>query len=325
MRAFSFALLVVTVAGCRGGESDQPPVHLIRNMFTQEKGKPYRQDTTGMWADGRVMRTPVDGTVAVGELREDQLYYEGVAMPTDADGGTISVLPDGGVPALEPSKLFPAQLKVDGKVPDSMRERGQNRYNIYCAPCHGVDGDGKGTVAVRPDGTTSRGLLVPPPAMNSERVKTLVAGKIYAAIANGVNNDNMPSYAAQIPVADRWAIVSYVRKLSGVGDEGGEAPKAADLSKGPSAELGAQLYKGRICVTCHTLDGSKLVGPSFKGLYGKTESTSAGDVKVDEAYIKESIREPMAKVVTGFPPAMPKQEYQDVEIESLILFIKEQK
>lgn len=322
MRAFSFALLVVTVAGCRGGESDQPPVHLIRNMFTQEKGKAYRQDTTGIWADGRMMRTPVDGTVAVGELREDPHYYEGVALPTDADGGVV-MLADGGMPAMEAAQYFPAQVKVDGKIPDALRARGHNRYNIYCAPCHGVEGDGKGTVAFRPDGTTSRGLMVPPPAINSDRVKDLVAGKIYQAIANGVNNDNMPSYAAQIPVADRWAIVSYVRQLGNAVDE--HPPGKAVVVLTASAEAGAQLYKSKICVTCHTLDGSKLVGPSFKGLYGKTESTSAGDVKVDDAYITESIREPMAKVVTGFPPAMPKQEYTELEVQSLILFIKEQK
>jgi mono/diheme cytochrome c family protein len=323
MRALCFTVVVVTVAGCRGGDSDQPPVHLIRNMFTQEKGKAYRQDTTGMFADGRMMRTPVDGTVAVGELREDQHYYEGLAMPTEADGGTISVLADGGTPALEPATFFPTQVKENGKIPDALRMRGQNRYNIYCAPCHGVDGDGKGTVAFRPDGTTSRGLMVPPPAINSDRVKDLTVGKIYAAIANGVNNDNMPSYAAQIPVADRWAIVSYVRQLGGAVDE--HPPGKAVVVTVASAEAGAALYKSKICVTCHTLDGSKLVGPSFKGLYGKTESTSAGDVKVDEAYITESIREPMAKIVTGFPPAMPKQEYTELEVQSLIMFIKEQK
>jgi len=263
MRAFCFALLVVTVAGCRGGESDQPPVHLIRNMFTQEKGKAYRQDTTGLWADGRMMRTPVDGTVAVGELREDTHFYDGVALPTDADGGVV-MLADGGMPALEPAQFFPAQVKVDGKIPDALRVRGHNRYNIYCAPCHGVEGDGKGTVAFRPDGTTSRGLMVPPPAINSDRVKDLVVGKIYQAITLGVNQDNMPSYAAQIPVADRWAIVSYVRQLGNAVDE--HPPGKAVVVLTASAEAGAQLYKSKICVTCHTLDGSKLVGPSFKEL-----------------------------------------------------------
>jgi mono/diheme cytochrome c family protein len=297
-------------------------VHLIRNMFTQEKGRAYRQDTTGIWADGRVMRTPVDGTVAVGELREDEHYYEGNALPTEADGG-LALLADGGMPAMAPAQYFPNQVKADGKIPDSLRERGHNRYDIYCAPCHGVTGDGKGTVAFRPDGTTSRGLMVPPPAMSSDRVKDLVAGKIYQAIALGVNNDNMPSYAAQIPVADRWAIAAYVRQLGGAVDE--HPPGKAVVVTVATAEAGAQLYKSKICATCHTLDGSKLVGPSFKGLYGKTESTSAGDVTVDDAYVKESIREPMAKIVTGFPPAMPKQEYTDLEVESLLLFIKEQK
>ncbi len=318
-RGFWMGLALVVGAGtvgCRGGESEQPPVHLIRNMFTQEKGKAYRRDTSGLFADGRMMRTPVEGTVARGELEDDALYYEGLALPTEADGG-VAMLADGGMPDLAPSMKFPDQVKVDGKIPDELRLRGQARYAIYCAPCHGIDGDGKGTVA-------TRGLLVPPPALNSDRVVKLPAGKIYQAIKNGVNNDNMPSYAAQIPVEDRWAIAAYVRKAGGAADEGGEAVKAVVVTTA-SAEAGAALYKSKICVTCHSLDGTKIVGPSFKGLYGKTESTNAGDVKVDEAYLKESILNPMAKIVTGFPPAMPQQQYTDVEVESLILFIKEQK
>jgi mono/diheme cytochrome c family protein len=304
MRILLFIAVVGLVAGCRGGESEKPPVHLIQNMMTQEKGRPYRADKSGIFADGRMMRTPVEGTVAVGQLDEDDLYYEG----RSTDGGF--------------SQFFPPETKGDPKddhVTDAVRARGENRYNIYCTPCHGREGDGKGPVALR-------GLEIPPANFHDPLKTKMFAGQIYSAIRNGVNNGNMPSYAAQIPVADRWAIVSYVRKLQGVGDEGGEA--AMVLGPDPkvaSAAYGKLVYQGKICITCHTLDGNKLVGPTWKGLYGKKEQTSAGEVTVDDAYLKESITQPMAKIVTGYPPAMPPQQLTDIQVDSLILFIKEQK
>jgi cytochrome c oxidase subunit 2 len=95
-------------------------------------------------------------------------------------------------------------------------------------------------------------------------------------------------------------------------------------------ELGAQLYKEKACLTCHSLDGSKLIGPSFKGLYGKenNEMEDGTVVVSDENYIRESILNPNAKIVKGYPRnAMPAFEGQlsDDEIAGLIAFIKEQK
>ena len=60
-----FLVGALGLVGCRGGESEKPPVHLIKNMDTQEKGKAYRKDSTGLFADGRMMRAPVEGTVAI--------------------------------------------------------------------------------------------------------------------------------------------------------------------------------------------------------------------------------------------------------------------
>src|SRR5438067_488300 len=175
MKIQTFTILALTaLAGCRGGESDQPPVHLIQNMMTQEKGRPYRADHSGIFADGRMMRTPVEGTVAIGQLYEDDLLNEGLS-------------PDGGV-----AECFPLEFLIDDKtktVTDAVRARGELRYNIYCTPCHGGLGDGKGPVA-------SRGLEVPPANFHDQLKKDLLAGKIYSAIRNGVNNGNMPSYAA---------------------------------------------------------------------------------------------------------------------------------
>ena len=96
----------------------------------------------------------------------------------------------------------------------------------------------------------------------------------------------------------------------------------------PPAERGKQLFVQWGCQTCHSTDGSKLAGPSFKGLFGKDEELADGSkVKVDENYIRESILNPNAKVVKGFPPVMPvfQGQLKDPQIDALIAFIKEQK
>ncbi|MFN0062167.1 MAG: c-type cytochrome [Myxococcaceae bacterium] len=303
MRLLSSALaaaLVAGVIGCRGGESTEPPVHLVRNMDTQRKGKAYRKDASGLFADGRVMRAPIEGTIAQGSLNEDAVFVDGLA----ADG--------------QPSLKYPASVQLD----DAFRARGKNRYNVYCTPCHGAAFDGKGPVA-------SRGLQIPPPSFLDPRIKAMPLGRIYRAIKLGVNNDNMPSYASQIPELDRWAIVAAVRAEQmrsdpSVAEEGGQNIVVAKASRS-SVEHGKQLFAAKACSTCHSLDGSRLVGPTFKGLWGRKESTSAGEVTVDDAYLRESMLQPAAKIVTDFPPAMPLMPLDDVEVQSLILFIKSQK
>ncbi|HMO16908.1 MAG TPA: cytochrome c oxidase subunit II [Oligoflexia bacterium] len=94
-------------------------------------------------------------------------------------------------------------------------------------------------------------------------------------------------------------------------------------------ELGAKLYKEKACITCHSLDGSRLVGPSFQGLFDKKshEMESGLKVDVDENYVRESILNPAAKIVKGYPNAMPAFEGQlsEDEIAGLIAFLKEQK
>jgi cytochrome c2 len=141
----------------------------------------------------------------------------------------------------------------------------------------------------------------------------------------------MPSYAAQIPVDDRWAIAAWVRDLqrqkdSNVPWEVGEAP-AVNVTVA-SVEAGAALYKSKTCFGCHSIDGSKLVGPSFKGIYGRVEKVTAGpggpasEIKADDAYLTESMLQPMAKIVEGYPPAMPVLPLNDLEVKSLILYMK---
>jgi mono/diheme cytochrome c family protein len=120
----------------------------------------------------------VEGTVAQGQLREDDSLNQG------KEGETY---------------VARAPIPVD----EVTLKRGEERFNIYCAPCHDKTGGGRG-MAVR------RGY--PPPVdLASERVRTMPDGQIFDTISHGVRN--MPSYRKQIPVEDRWAIVTWVRVL----------------------------------------------------------------------------------------------------------------
>jgi cytochrome c oxidase subunit 2 len=90
-------------------------------------------------------------------------------------------------------------------------------------------------------------------------------------------------------------------------------------------QLGTKMYNQQGCATCHTLDGSPKIGPSWKGMFGRTETLSDGStITVDENYIKESILEPQAKLVQGFPPSMPtfKGKMSDKKIDGIIALIK---
>lgn len=91
----------------------------------------------------------------------------------------------------------------------------------------------------------------------------------------------------------------------------------------PPDQLGMKLYDTKGCKQCHSVDGSKVVGPSFKGLFGRSEALADGSsVQVDENYLSESMREPAKKVVATFPPAMPVIPLKDEEIDGLIAYIK---
>jgi cytochrome c oxidase subunit 2 len=91
-----------------------------------------------------------------------------------------------------------------------------------------------------------------------------------------------------------------------------------------AADQGAKLAQSKGCVACHTTTGARLVGPSWKGIYGKSESTDHGAVTIDDAYIRESILAPNAKIVTGFSGVMPtfSGQMSDAELDELTAFIK---
>ncbi len=179
IRLTSAVLLVAALAlGCvRGRPSDDPPIHLNPNMDRQEKYLPQAEGK--FFADGMTMRKPVAGTVARGELNEDDAYYRG----RDERDSLIARMPV--------------------EITMQLLQRGQERYNIYCSPCHGKTGDGKGIIV-------QRGML-PPPSFHEARLLQAPDGHFYDVITNGIRN--MPTYRHQIPVPDRWAIVAYLRAL----------------------------------------------------------------------------------------------------------------
>jgi mono/diheme cytochrome c family protein len=157
-------LLCVVLTGCRQDMHDQP------------KYVPLRQST--FFNDARSARPVVEGTVARGQLREDELLYTGKVKGEDAT-------------------IFP--MRIDAAV----MARGQQRFNIYCAPCHGRTGQGDGMVV-------RRGYRRPP-SIHQDRLRNAPAGHFFDVMTSGFGA--MPDYAAQIKAEDRWAIVAYIRAL----------------------------------------------------------------------------------------------------------------
>jgi mono/diheme cytochrome c family protein len=182
----AFALIPLAIAAkARNSYSSEPHIHIFADMDFQPK---YKADTANdLFADGRANRGEIAGTVARGALNADDTFYRGI------EGGKWTT-------------GFPKQLEID----EQLVRRGQNRFQIYCAPCHGYDGMGKGAV---PSRLAASGLawearnLVTPGGV----AITMPNGQLFNTISNGYNT--MMGYAAQIPHADRWAIILYVRAL----------------------------------------------------------------------------------------------------------------
>lgn len=181
MRTFFIivAFVVVTgvaILGFRGGTTTRPPIEVFPDMDRQSRYEP--QGESDFFPDGRANRPAIDGAVARGELREEDHLYRGGEEGDFATG-------------------FP------GIVSREMMKRGQERFAIYCAPCHGDTGDGNGI-------TREYGMMTVP-TFHSERIREMPEGEVFDVITHG--KGLMGSYAGQIPVEDRWNIISYLRAL----------------------------------------------------------------------------------------------------------------
>ena len=190
MRALLITLALATLGtGCIGGESSEPPVVGIRNMYNQPRYD--TQERQPFFADQRSMRPQVEGTVSR-EMRKGYPRATGLK----AQSG-------------EYMDIVPKQVIASFGTPEATMARGQERYNIFCAPCHSVSGDGKGMVSRRAAALGAAGLIAP--SFHDDRLRHIPDGQLFATITNGLRN--MPSYAHNLPVNDRWAIVEYVRAL----------------------------------------------------------------------------------------------------------------
>lgn len=141
----------------------------------------------------------------------------------------------------------------------------------------------------------------------------------------------MPSFAGQLSEDEILGLIEFIKTVDGsapIEVPAAEPPPAADpaeLAKMTPAERGRKYYNERLCITCHSLDGSKLVGPSFKGLYGRSGKLADGSsYTADDEYIKHSILKPADQVVEGYAPTMPPYEGQlnDENIADITEFLK---
>lgn len=147
-----------------------------QDMHNQPRYKPFAE--TDFFGDRRSARPTLEDTVARGQLRIDQARFTG-----KQGGQNVS--------------FFPIQISKADVL------RGQDRFNIYCSPCHGRLGDGNGMIA-------NRGFRHPP-TYHSDRLRNMPIGHFFDVVTNGYGA--MPSYASRVPVDDRWRIASYIRAL----------------------------------------------------------------------------------------------------------------
>lgn len=150
-------------------------------------------------------------------------------------------------------------------------------------------------------------------------------------IVQGFTAAKMPVFEGQITDEEIMDVISFIKTLDGtvpVEEEVQvEVAEEVDLSKLTPVERGELIYKNpaNLCQTCHSIDGSKVIGPTFKGIFGREEKMADGSqVVADAAYIKESILNPMAQVVDGYPPAMPSfaGKLSDEQIADLTEWLK---
>jgi hypothetical protein len=176
-----FVLLVVLVAGVagfRGGLSRKPPLEVFPDMDRQLKLRP--QSRSELFADRRGSRLPVEGTIARGAP------YEDIPLNTGRVTGSTNWVETGPLP-----------------VTIAWLNRGRERFQIHCSPCHGPLADG--------NGITKRYGMATLANLHEPRIVQMPDGEIFNTISRG--KGLMASYADQVSLTDRWAIIAYLRVL----------------------------------------------------------------------------------------------------------------
>jgi mono/diheme cytochrome c family protein len=183
-----FLICIVASTACRQDMQDQP------------KMKPFRGTT--FFRDGLSSRTPVEGTVPRGFLRSDKEFFTG--KKTKVGSAQSSPAPQAATTTSAVTNPFADDVEVfPFTVTEDVLRRGRERYEIFCVVCHGLTGNGDGMVVRRGFRRAA--------SFHDDRLRQAPVGHFFDAITNGWGA--MPSYAPQIPVQDRWAIVAYIRAL----------------------------------------------------------------------------------------------------------------
>ena len=182
-------VLVMLIAGKRGDTSRKPPIYIFPDMKRQLKLRP--QTANSFFANGLSSQLQPPGTIAQGKPMKvggKEVYsFEDVPVNTGRVPGTTNYI------ELNP---FP--------ITTGLLARGQQRFGIYCAPCHGAQGDGKGI-------TQKIGAMAVVGNLHDKRMVSMPDGELFYVISNGRNL--MGAYGPQVPVDDRWAIIAYLRAL----------------------------------------------------------------------------------------------------------------
>jgi|LauGreDrversion4_2_1035121.scaffolds.fasta_scaffold374346_2 mono/diheme cytochrome c family protein len=194
-------VLVVTVAGFRGQKFDKPPIELFPDMDHQPKVK--AQVPSEFFADGRGNRQPIAGTVPLG-------YAMPLHKPVDGSTGESpspykQIKFSNGVSYFDTGRFdnqWGTGIPMKEVTPELI-SRGQERYNISCAVCHGATGAG--------NGIAGKYGLVAIANLHQQRIRDMADGEIFNTITHGKNT--MMGYGDRIQVQDRWAIVAYIRAL----------------------------------------------------------------------------------------------------------------
>lgn len=200
--------------------------------------KPFRSST--FFRDGLSARPPIEGTVARGFLKTDTEFFTGKkasrtsssssAVPGQTPAGPQPSGTTSG-PVLQGAAAYPDDIEVFPiAVTKDVVTRGKERYEIFCSACHGLTGNGDGMIVRRGFRRAA--------SFNDDRLRQAPVGHFFDAITNGWGA--MPSYAPQIPAADRWAIITYIRALQlSQATQNAQAP-AASATTTPAQSGGHQ-------------------------------------------------------------------------------------
>jgi mono/diheme cytochrome c family protein len=206
--AFCASLWLIS-SGCRRDMQDQPKVKPLRGA--------------SFFADGLGSRQPIEGTIPRGYLRDDNPEFF-TGKKSGARTATTATVQQQTANAQQPSpgaqqNSFPDDV-VEFPIPITKEivQRGHERFNIFCSACHGMTGNGDGMIVRRGFRRAA--------SFNDDRLRQAPVGHFFDAITNGWGA--MPSYASQIPVQDRWAIIAYIRALQLA------EPKSPPTAPGPS-------------------------------------------------------------------------------------------